>query len=290
MTDIDDDVIVLDEEQRTQLRHIATTLAPLVRPDSPKTADRLGRAHDLTDESLIYHMTIGWGYAYPRLEAAFNVIRETAQHVFSVYQRVFEQFLENTDYQALQAAVEEEGGRCLRDLYGIEDEIEEIADWEPGGDEFPAVLPEGDETWLAKRFLAIRYSQEEATETEAMFARQIEVLMAEIHRLEERRDEQTGKLRRSIRRITGQLVNYHRASISRAEREHAAKALAAFNAGREAPKQRLPTTIKGVHGDLRSRAGGNVLVRIEPGKEAAVVEWLDAGTFRHGDPGKTGRR
>lgn len=110
MTDLDDDVIVLDEDQRTQLRSIATTMAPLVRQDAPKTADRLARAQDLTDEGLVYHVTVGWGYAYPRLEAAFQVIRDTAQQVFTVYQAVFEQFLENVDYEALQTPVAEEEG------------------------------------------------------------------------------------------------------------------------------------------------------------------------------------
>lgn len=167
------------------------------------------------------------------------------------------------------------------DLYGIEDEIEAMAEWEPDGEEFPTVLPEGDETWLAKRFLAIRYSREEATETEAMFARQIEVLMAEIHRLEERRDEQTGTIRRTIRRITQQLVHYHRASMARSEREYAARATAAVEAGNEIPKARLPTIIKSVHGDLRSRAGGNALVRIEPGCENEVVKWLYEREMEH---------
>lgn len=166
------------------------------------------------------------------------------------------------------------------DLYGIEDEIEAMAEWEPG-DEFPTFLPDEAGEFVAKRFLAIRFTREEVSETEEMFARQIELLLTEIQKLEGRRDEQTSSLRRTVRKITTQLVQFHRASVARTEREHALRAAAAVEAGREIPKLRLPTTVKGVHGQLRSKAGGNALVRIEPGCESDVVRWLYENEMEH---------
>lgn len=162
------------------------------------------------------------------------------------------------------------------DLYGIEDSIQDLEDWEAEEEEFPVFLPDEAETWLAKRFLAIRFTQEEITETEQMFQRQLDVLLAEIQKLEDRRDDQSGSLRRTVRKITGQLVQYHRAAVARTNLEHAARTVQAAENGRDAPKLRLPTTIKGVHGDLRSKGGGAVKVRVEPGKEAEVVAWLKA--------------
>lgn len=159
------------------------------------------------------------------------------------------------------------------DLYGIEDEIEEMAEWEPG-EEFPVFLPDEEQTWLAKRFLAIRFQNEEVRETEVMYARQVELLQAEIQRLEADRDAHTGTIRRTIRRITGQLTQFHRAAVGRAEMEHRMRTVQAVENDRPLPKLRVPTTVKNPQGTLKSKAGGQLRVKITEGQEAAVVKWL----------------
>ena len=164
----------------------------------------------------------------------------------------------------------------MDDLYGIEDDIEEITNWEPEGAEFPTALDEEDARWIEKRFLAIRYTQAEIAATHEKFDREIAAHLAEIDRLEGRLDGQTGELRKTIRIVAHQLTQYHRAAVAMAEREHAARAAAAVAAGRDVPKMRVPTTIKGVHGDLKSKAAGDPLVRVDEGQEETVAAWLDA--------------
>lgn len=167
------------------------------------------------------------------------------------------------------------------DLYGIEDEIEEMAEWEPGG-EFPVFLPDEEQTWLAKRFLAIRFQTEEAREIEIMYARQVELLQAEILRLEADRDEHTRPIRRTARRITGQLTQFHRAAVGRAEMEHRVRTVQAVENDRPLPKLRVRTSVMTPQGTLKSKAGGQLRVKIAEGQEEAVVAWLQANGLQAG--------
>lgn len=170
------------------------------------------------------------------------------------------------------------------DLYGIADEIEDLEQAPGWGEqeEAPTVLPDDEGDWAGKRLLAIRFRQEEIAETSEQYDTEMAKLLAEIERLTMDRDMEVATMRRSVRKLTDQLTQFHRAKIAMAEREHAARASAAVEAGNQVPKQRLPTTIKSPHGQLRSRAGGNVKVRVMEGREAEVVAWLEANEMGEG--------
>lgn len=110
MSDPDDDVVVLSDHERGQLRSAALMMAPMVRKDDPEVSDMLAHAFDLTDEELVSNLATGWSYVQPRIQASLDVIRATVQQMVDSYRMVFEQFMENIDVDTLREVLDEEGG------------------------------------------------------------------------------------------------------------------------------------------------------------------------------------
>ncbi len=107
MSETSDYGVELTEQERGQLRSAALMMSGMVRKDDPEVANKLAQPYDLTDEALISNLATGWSYVQPRLQASFDVIRATFQQVYDTYRLVLDQFMENVDIEALQAAIEE---------------------------------------------------------------------------------------------------------------------------------------------------------------------------------------
>lgn len=148
------------------------------------------------------------------------------------------------------------------DLWAVADEIDElIAAWDPDSPE-PAIATADDE-FVNRRMLALRFKLDEIERTRAQYDTQIDRLQQEIDRLAERRDRQLDGDQRDVDALTAQLTTYHRAVLDDAER-------------RGTPDRRLPKSVRMPHGDLRSRAAGQIVVEIDREYRQHVVDWLEA--------------
>lgn len=175
----------------------------------------------------------------------------------------------------------------LDDPWGIADEIVGLVEqYDPSAEEPPTVTDDQTADWAGRRLLALRFTVDEITQTQAQYDSEIDRLRRrledEIARLTDQRDEHVEQLRSTVEALTGQLQRMHAQRISHAEALHRIAAAAAADEGRAEPKQRLPTMIRIPHGTLRSQSGGNAVVSFEPEHEADIVEWLEANGFAEG--------
>lgn len=153
------------------------------------------------------------------------------------------------------------------DLYGVEDEVQDlIEEWKPTP-EVPGHILTDLSTWANKRLGAIWFLSREADRLTYQFDQ-------EAARLQRRRRELVGGLKDQISWLEDQLTAAHAALIHQEERAHQFRAADARDLGEEPPKPRLTTTLKLPNGDLKSKAGGAPKATVTDND--AAVAWLEA--------------
>lgn len=148
------------------------------------------------------------------------------------------------------------------DLWGIADDVDALAEWDPAAAELASVPDRAD--WVRRRFLALRFVTADHAETAAAYD-------AELSRLTNARDVALRRLETQIGSLTDQLEAYHRAVIREEESAWLRRAEAALERGEPVPKKVVTSTMANPHGKLRS-GGGRARVRVVD-KDAAVA-WL----------------
>lgn len=152
----------------------------------------------------------------------------------------------------------------MTDLWDVADDVDELADsWDPAAQPEPPAEAFTDEVeWVRRRLAALRFIHRDISSTSAEYEDEINRLreaLADVVGAPSSGDAPATGLWARVESIEHQLKQYHATVIARAEAEGA----------------KAPSTVKSIHGKLRSGDPGKWTVKLADTSDAATpIAWL----------------